>query len=92
MRVGRYNYSAQFGDIDRLMAGLRESLLAGRYELTEEVSAFERHFSEYLDVAHVCGVNSGTDALIVALLALGVGPGDEVITQANTFNATVAAI
>ncbi len=67
-------------------------LVNGHYILSEEVVAFERAFGAYLEVAHVRGVNSGTDALMLALLALGVGPGDEVVTQANTFHATVAAI
>jgi dTDP-4-amino-4,6-dideoxygalactose transaminase len=49
------------------------------------LSTFERAWGAHVGVKHVCGVNAGTDALILALLALGVGPGDEVITQANTF-------
>lgn len=91
-RVGRYNYPAEFGDgIDALAADLRRMLLAGRYVLTEEVSSFEAAFAAYLGVQHARGVNSGTDALILALMALDVGPGDEVVTHANTFYATVAA-
>jgi dTDP-4-amino-4,6-dideoxygalactose transaminase len=74
------------------MEDLQQMLVDGRYILTREVSAFERAWGSYVGVKHVCGVNTGTDALILALLALGVGPGDEVVTQANTFYATVAAI
>jgi dTDP-4-amino-4,6-dideoxygalactose transaminase len=93
MRVGRYNYPSQFGgEASRLFAELEAMILSGSYVLTREVAAFEAAFAGYVGVKHVRGVNSGTDALIIALLALGVGRGDEVITQANTFNATVAAI
>ena len=56
------------------------------------VAAFERAFATYVGAKHCVAVGSGTDALHVALLALGVGPGDEVITQANTFIATLEAI
>jgi dTDP-4-amino-4,6-dideoxygalactose transaminase len=56
------------------------------------VAAFEKEFAEYLGVRHVVGVGNGTDALRLTLLALGVGPGDEVITVPMTFIATVAAI
>jgi dTDP-4-amino-4,6-dideoxygalactose transaminase len=92
-QVRRYNYAAQFGtDLRTLMDDLQRMLVEGRYILSEEVAAFERAWGAYLGVKHVCGVNTGTDAIILALLALGVGPGDEVVTQANTFHATVAAI
>lgn len=93
MTVQRYNYPAQFGpDVDRLLDQLREMILHGPYVLGPEVLEFESRFAQFLSVTHVRGVNSGTDALILALMALGVGPGDEVITHANTFHATVAAI
>ena len=93
MQVSRYNYAAQFsGELPSLLEDIQQILLGGQYILTEEVREFERDFGSYLGVEHVSGVNSGTDALIIALLALDVGPGDEVITQANTFNATVGAI
>jgi dTDP-4-amino-4,6-dideoxygalactose transaminase len=91
--VGRYEYAAQFGDeLDDVLATIREVLLEGRYGLDREVERFENEFAAFLGVRHACGVNTGTDALVLALRALGIGPGDEVITQANTFNATVAAI
>ena len=93
MKVGRYDYAGQLAeDIDEILSQAREMLLAGRFVLTREVLAFEAELAAFLEVGHSRGVNSGTDALIVAMLALGIGPGDEVITQANTFNATVTAI
>lgn len=93
MRVARYNYAHQLGpNIDPLIADLREMLVSGRYELTPEVRQFEADLALYLGAPHVRGVNTGTDALVTALRALGIGRGDEVITQANTFHATVAAI
>jgi dTDP-4-amino-4,6-dideoxygalactose transaminase len=57
-----------------------------------EVKAFEEAFALYLGVRHCVAVNSGTAALHLALLGLGIGPGDEVITVANTFMATAEAI
>jgi dTDP-4-amino-4,6-dideoxygalactose transaminase len=93
MKVARYNYSHQLGaDIEPLIADLREMLVAGRYELTAEVKQFEADLARFLGARHVRGVNTGTDALVVALRALGIGQGDQVITQANTFHATVGAI
>ncbi len=56
------------------------------------VDAFERRFAEFCGAQHCVAVNTGTAALHLALLAMGVGPGDEVITQADTFIATVAAV
>jgi dTDP-4-amino-4,6-dideoxygalactose transaminase len=93
LKISRYNYPAQFGDnADVLLSQLREMLLTGRYILGSEVTAFETAFAHYLGVQLVCGVNCGTDAIALTLSALGVKIGDEVITQANTFNATVTAI
>ena len=93
MKVARYNYAHQLGaDIEPLIADLRAMLVGGRYELTAEVKQFEAELAQFLGARFVRGVNTGTDALVVALRALGIGPGDEVITQANTFNATVGAI
>lgn len=92
-RVPRYDYPAQFGDVDaRLLPDIRSLLLGGDYVLGSALTAFERDFASYLEVPHVVGVNSGTDALVLALDALGIGAGDEVITVANTFHATALAI
>src|SRR5262245_48142067 len=65
---------------------------SGRFVLGPEVDAFEREFATYCGVSHAVGVNSGTSALHLALLAAGVGPGDEVITVPLTFVATASAI
>jgi dTDP-3-amino-3,4,6-trideoxy-alpha-D-glucose transaminase len=69
----------------RVMAG-------GSYILGEEVKAFEIEFAEYCGTSYVIGVASGTDALILSLLACGVGAGDEVIAPSHTAVATIAAI
>ena len=65
---------------------------SGQYVLGPEVEAFEREFSAYLGAGEAIGVDSGTSALQLALLAAGVGPGDEVITVSHTAVATVVAI
>ena len=57
-----------------------------------EIAAFEEAFAAYCEVGHCVGVGNGTDALTLTLSALGIGPGDEVITVANTFIATIEAI
>ncbi len=91
--VKRYNYAAQFdGTIDDLLAKFRNILLRGDYVPSPESRAFEDAFAKFVGVAHARTVGCGTDALIASLRALGIGDGDEVITQANTFYATVAAI
>jgi dTDP-4-amino-4,6-dideoxygalactose transaminase len=64
---------------------------SGRYILGPEVEAFERDFAEYVGVRHCVGVANGTDALTIALRALGVGPGDEVVMPSFTFYATAEA-
>lgn len=82
-------YQAIKGEVDQAVARVLES---GQFTLGEEVAAFEREFAAYCGVRHAVAVNSGTSALHLALLAAGVGPGDEVITVPFTFVATVAAI
>jgi dTDP-4-amino-4,6-dideoxygalactose transaminase len=71
---------------------LRRVVAAGRYVLGPEVAAFEREFAAYCGVDGAVGLDSGTSALELAIRALDIGPGDEVITQANTFVATAFAI
>jgi dTDP-4-amino-4,6-dideoxygalactose transaminase len=67
-------------------------LSQGRYVLGSEVESFEKEFARYLTVKHAIGVANGTDALRIALAALDVGPGDEVITVSHTAVATISAI
>jgi dTDP-4-amino-4,6-dideoxygalactose transaminase len=76
-------------EIEAAVASVLES---GQFVLGPEVAAFEREFAQYSGAAHGIAVNTGTSALHLALLAAGVGPGDEVITVPFTFVATVAAI
>ncbi len=77
---------------EEIQAAIRRVLESGRYILGPEVEAFEAEFAAYLGAAQTVAVASGTDALELALRAAGVGPGDRVITVANTASATVAAI
>jgi dTDP-4-amino-4,6-dideoxygalactose transaminase len=76
-------------EIDHALLGVLES---AAFVLGPEVARFEEQFAPYQGAAHAIGVNTGTSALHLALLAAGVGPGDEVITAPFTFVATVAAI
>lgn len=75
-----------------MRAAIARVLDSGSYILGEEVESFERAFASYCCVTHAVGVGSGTDALILALKALDIGLGDEVITVSHTAVATVAAI
>ncbi|PJC25474.1 MAG: erythromycin biosynthesis sensory transduction protein eryC1, partial [Candidatus Tagabacteria bacterium CG_4_9_14_0_2_um_filter_41_11] len=70
-----------------------ESMLdRGPFILGPEVEAFEKAWAGYLGVKHAVGVSNGADALYLALIASGIKPGDEVITQGNAYNASVTAI
>src|SRR6476659_8584826 len=77
---------------DRLNAKAVEVLDRGKYILGPEVAAFEAEFADYLGTTHAIGVANGTDALTLALKALGVGPGDEVVVPSFTFWASAEAI
>jgi dTDP-4-amino-4,6-dideoxygalactose transaminase len=89
-----------FLDLTRQYKEIKEEILSatkkvyekGRFILGEEVSVFEEEFSHYCGVRFGVGVNSGTDALTLALKAADIGEGDEVITVANSFIATALAI
>jgi len=83
------SYRAQAAEIDAAVARV---LAGGRYVLGEEVEAFERELAASLAARFAVAVNSGTDALTIALRSAGVGRGDEVITVSHTATATVAAI
>jgi dTDP-4-amino-4,6-dideoxygalactose transaminase len=85
----RAQYQTIAGELE---AAAHRVLSSGRYVLGPEVEAFEEEFAAYCGSSHCVGVDSGTSALHLALLALGVGPGDEVLTVSHTFVATVAAI
>ena len=78
--------------MERIAARLGEVAASGRYILGPEVQAFEEEFAAYLGVRHCVGVGNGTDALTIALRALGVRPGDEVVVPSLTFYATAEAV
>src|SRR4051794_34250856 len=77
---------------DELHAAAVRVLDGGRYVLGPEVEAFEREFSRYVGVRECVGVANGTEAITIALRALGVGEGDEVVVPSFTFYASVEAI
>ena len=83
------SYLAHQEEIDR---AIQRVLQSGWYVLGQEVIAFEQEFARYIGVRDAIGVGSGTDALVLALRACGVGPGDAVLTVSHTAVATVAAI
>ena len=77
---------------DALAAKAAEVLDAGRYILGPEVAGFERDLAAHLGTDHVVGVANGTDALVLALRGMGVGPGDDVVVPSFTFYASAEAI
>ncbi len=77
---------------DEIDAGIQEVLNSCAFVMGPNVQAFEQEAAEYLGVRHAIGVANGTEALHLALEAVGIGPGDEVITSAFTFIATAEAI
>ncbi len=77
---------------EKLRAAVARVLDSGRYILGPEVEAFEREFAAYCGARHAVGVANGTDAITIALRAMGVGPGDEVLVPSFTFYASAEAI
>ena len=87
------NLKAQYAEIkEEVERGLAETIENCSFILGPNVQAFEKETAAYLGVKHAIGVASGTDALHLALIAEGIGAGDEVITTAFTFIATAEAI
>jgi len=93
MQVGFYGHVRQYMNIkDEIDAQIEEVLMSGKFVLGPKLAEFEEQAKAYFGCDYAIGVGNGTDALWLSLMALGVGPGDEVITHANTFFATVEAI
>ena len=82
----------QAPDYPEVQARLSEVVQRGRFILGPEVKAFEREFAAYLGVPHVIGVANGTDAITIALRAMGITVGDEVVVPSFTFYASVEAV
>jgi dTDP-3-amino-3,4,6-trideoxy-alpha-D-glucose transaminase len=78
--------------LEELMGAVRQVAERGAFTLGEQVEAFEREFAEYCETDFAIGVSSGTEALTLALRALEIGAGDEVIVPANSFIATAEAV
>jgi dTDP-4-amino-4,6-dideoxygalactose transaminase len=93
MRVPFIDLKVQYKQIEQeVMPMITRTMANGAFVGGEQVSCFETEFASFCNSSYCVGVNSGTDALRFALMAIGVGPGDEVITVPNTFIATTEAI
>src|SRR5512135_290824 len=93
MKVPFLDLKTQYDSIrEEIHAALNEVLESTAFAGGPFVAQFEKEFAGFCGCRHAIGVGSGTDALWLALLALGVGRGDEVITVPNTFIATAEAI
>ncbi len=93
MKVGFYGHVKQYHNLkDAINQAIQEVLESGSYVLGPQLAKFEPELARYMGTHEAVGVNSGTDALLLVFLALGLGPGDEVITTSNTFFATAEAI
>ena len=89
----RYSYlKQQFSNCNDLWTKLKKFVQTGDFTLGKELLIFEKSFAKLIGTKYAVGVNSGTDAIKLSLKVLDIKPGDEVITAANTFVATVGAI
>jgi dTDP-4-amino-4,6-dideoxygalactose transaminase len=93
MKVEFYGHVRQYKNIKKeIDANLKEVLLSGQYVMGPMLKRFEAELAAYHGKKYAIGVGNGTDAIWLTLMALGIGPGDEVITHPNTFFATAEAI
>lgn len=93
MEVPFIDFSKQYLTIkDEIDAGLREVFETGSFILGPAEKKFEEDFAKYCDAKYAVGVNSGTDALYLAMLSLGIGEGDEVLLPTHTFIATALCV
>src|SRR3989441_4937601 len=91
-KVPFYGHVRQYHGIQKeIDAAIRSVLESNQYVMGPALKQFEKDLANYFGMKHAVGVNSGTDALWLAFLALGIQPGDEIITTANTFFATAEA-
>jgi dTDP-4-amino-4,6-dideoxygalactose transaminase len=93
MKVPYVDIAEQFFEIeDQVMSAIKNVLSSGKYILNGQVSAFEENFRKFCHCDYAFGVANGTDALILAMKALGIGEGDEVITPANSWVSSTSSI
>lgn len=93
MKVPFYGHVKQYlGIKDEIDSNIQTVLMSGKYVQGPMLAAFEEQAADYFGSKYAVGVGNGTDAIWLALMALGIGPGDEVITHSNTFFASVEAI
>jgi dTDP-4-amino-4,6-dideoxygalactose transaminase len=93
VKVGFYGHVRQYHNIKaEIDANIQRVLESGEYVMGPMLKQFEAEFARYSGTRHAIGVGNGTDAIWLTLMALGIGPGDEVITHPNTFFATAEAI
>lgn len=93
MKISLFDTAELLESVRELLdAPIRRVVDSGRFIFGPEVEGFERELGDYLGATHVVSVANGTDALVIALRALGVGPGDEVVVPSFTFYATAEAV
>jgi len=93
MKVSYSYLKEQFANPDAILNDIKKIIMEGDFTLGDELEKFENNFAlKVSKTKYAIGVGSGTDALRLSLIALGIGQGDEVITAANTFYATAGAI
>ena len=93
MKAPFYGHERQYHNLKKdIDAAISSVLESGQYVLGPQVKKFEEELAQYFGVKYALGLNSGTDALWLPLMAMDIGPGDEVITTSNTFFATAEGI